>query len=144
MFTLPRGEVSRSPIYAVLQWMWDLSRDTTLYQLQACGEREVERIAGDSGLSTADFRALASLGPNASDLLERRMAALDLDLTEVSAIAPQTFHDLRRVCSFCKDQRRCLRDLGRDPANAAWKDYCPNVETLVALDAMPWASRREW
>ncbi len=144
MFTLPRAEVSCSPIYALLQWMWDLSRDTTLHQLQACGEREVERIARDNGLSTADFRALASLGPNASDLLERRMAALDLDPTEVSATVPQTFHDLQRVCSFCKDQRRCLRNRGCDSANAARKDYCPNVETLMALDALPWASRREW
>ena len=144
MSTLPRSEISRSPIQAILQWIWDQSRSKTLDQLRSCGEQEVERIARDSGLSPSDFRALAKLGPNASDLLERRMAVLDLDPVEVSEVAPLTFRDLQRVCSFCQSHGRCLRDLARDPAKLEWKDYCPNVETLMALDAMPWTSRREW
>lgn len=141
--TLPRSEISQS-IHAVLQWMWDQSRSNTLAQLRSCGEKEVERIARDSGLSASDFPPLVSLGPNASDLLERRMAALDLDPTEVSAIVPEAFRDLQRVCSFCQSHRRCLRDLAHDdPAKPDWSDYCPNVETLMALDAMPWTSRHE-
>ena len=144
MLTLPRSEISQS-IHVVLQWIWDQSRsNTTLAQLQSCAEKEVESIARDTGISASDFRALVSLGPNASDPLERRMAILDLDPVEVSEIAPQTFRDLQRVCSFCQSQGRCLRDLARDPAKPGWKDYCPNVETLMALDAMPWTSRREW
>ena len=140
--SLPRGE--KSPIRAVLQWMWDQSRSNTLAQLQSCAEQEVECIARDTGISPSDFRALVSLDPNASDLLERRMAVLDLDPVEVSEIAPPTFRDLQRVCSFCQSHRRCLRDLARDPGKPEWKDYCPNVETLMAFDAMPWTSRREW
>ncbi len=143
MLTLPRSEISE-PIYAILQWIWDQSRSNTLAQLRLCGEKEVERIARDSGISASDFPALVSLGPNASDLLERRMAALDLDSVEVSAIMPEAFRDLQRVCSFCQNHRRCLRDLARDPAKPDWSDYCPNVETLTALNAMPWTSRREW
>jgi hypothetical protein len=91
MSTLPRGQFSQSPIHAVLQWMWDQSRSNTLAHLQSCAEQEVERIARDSGISASDFRTLVSLGPNACDPLERRMAALDLDPVEVSEIAPQTF-----------------------------------------------------
>jgi hypothetical protein len=144
MSTLPRGQFSQSPIHAVLEWIWDQSRSNTLAHLQLCAEQEVERIARDSGISASDFRTLVSLGPNACDPLERRMAALDLDPVEVSEIAPQTFRDLQRVCSFCQSHRRCLRDLARDPGRPEWKDYCPNVETLMALDAMPWTSRREW
>jgi hypothetical protein len=144
MFTLPRNQVAYSPIESILQWIWDHSRSKTLNELQSFGEKEVEGLAKDAGLTVADFRRLAKLGPNAPDLLERRMAALDLDPTEVSAIAPHTFHDLQRACSFCESQRRCLRDLARDPAIPAWKDYCPNAQTLMALDALPWASRREW
>jgi len=72
------------------------------------------------------------------------MAALGLDPVEVSKIESQTFRDLQRVCSFCRSHRRCLRDLARDPGKPEWKDYCPNVETLMALDTMPWPSRREW
>jgi len=144
MSTLPRKESAHSAIKAMLQWIWRQCRSNDLNELRSCGEKEIERIAKDSGLSVSEFHKLASLGPNAVDLLERRMTALDLDPVEVSAIAPQTFRDLQRVCSFCESHGRCLRDLARDPANAAWKKYCPNVTTLMALDALPWASRREW
>jgi hypothetical protein len=68
MWTLPRGEFSQSPIRAILQWIWDQSRSNTLAHLQSCAEQEVERIARDTGISPSDFRALVSLGPNASDL----------------------------------------------------------------------------
>src|SRR5215831_16704410 len=97
MFTLPRAKLSRSAIYAILQWMRNRSRDCTLNQLQASVEKAVKRIAKDSGLSPADLRALVSLGPNANVLLERRIVALDLDPGEVSEIAPNTFRDLQRV-----------------------------------------------
>jgi len=141
MFTLPRAKLSRSAIYAILQWMRNRSRDFTLNQLQASVEKAVKRIAKDSGLSPADLRALVSLGPNANVLLERRIVALDLDPGEVSEIAPNTFRDLQRVCSFCESHGRCLRDLAHNPADTAWKDYCPNVDKLMALHRWPWASR---
>jgi hypothetical protein len=141
MFALPRAKFSRSPIYTILQWMRNRSRDFTLNQLQASVEKAVKRIANDSGLSPADLRALVSLGPNATVLLERRIVALELDPGEVSEIAPNTFRDLQRVCSFCESHGRCLRDLARNPADTAWKDYCPNVDKLMALHRWPWASR---
>ena len=108
MSTLPRTEISHAPIRAILQWIRDRSRSDDLNDLQACGEKEVERMARDAGLSAGEFRALASLGPNAPDLLERRMTMLDLDLVEVSAFEPQTVQDLQRVCSFCESHRRCV------------------------------------
>jgi hypothetical protein len=135
---------SWSPLSGILRWIQDPNRNNDLSHLQLCGEREIELIARDTGLSVSEFRALQTLGPNASDLLERRIAALDLDPVEVSAIAPNTFRDLQRVCSHCKSHGRCLRDLGRNPADGGWKDYCPNVGTLAALDTLPWASRSEW
>jgi len=134
---------SWSPLGAILRWIQDPNRND-LSHLQLCGEREIERIARDSGLSVSEFRALQTLGPNTPDLLERRMAALDLNPVEVSAIAPHTFRDLQRVCSLCQSHGRCLRDLGRNPADDSWKDYCPNLGTLAALDTLPWSSRSEW
>jgi hypothetical protein len=125
-------------------WRWMRDPNDALSDLQLCGQKEIERIARDSGLSISEFRALQSLGSNAPDLLERRMAALDLDPAEVSALAPHSFRDLQRVCSLCEGHRRCLRDLARQPNNEIWKDYCPNVATLLALDALPWSSRSEW
>ncbi len=138
MFTLRRGQTSHSQICIILCWILDLCRDSTRDVSQPA------RIASDMDMSTAVFRAPANLDRNATDLLERRMAALDLDRSEVCEIAPQTFRGLRQVCSFCRNSDRCLRDVTFDPESAAWKDYCPNVETLMALNALPWTSRREW
>ena len=142
MSALLNSVKSWAPLSAI--WRWIQYDNGTLEGLQRCAETEIERIAKDNGLSVSEFRTLASLGPNAADLLERRMAALDLEPVEVSQTAPHTFRDLQKLCSLCKNHGRCLRDLARDPANEAWKHYCPNAETLLALDALPWSSRSEW
>jgi hypothetical protein len=72
------------------------------------------------------------------------MAALDLDPNEVGRIESAAFRDLQRVCSLCKSHRRCARDFARNALIAAWEGYCPNTDTLAALNAMPWRSRGEW
>ena len=126
---------------ALAKWWRDWTEGT---RFEDCAEWDVERMAKDTGVSPAELRRLVNLGEDSADLLVQRMAALDLDRSEVSATAPKTLQDLQRVCSFCKDHRRCALDLARDSADPAWKDYCPNVGTLLALDAMPWAARKEW
>lgn len=112
--------------------------------LSCCADAEVERMARDMQMSPAELRAVVRRGPNAADLLLKRMAALDLDPSEVSQVAPETFRDLQRSCALCESKRRCSRDIASNPAKPEWKDYCPNAATLMALDAMPWVSRREW
>src|SRR5215831_16526549 len=101
-------------------------------------------MAKDVGVPASELRRLASLGPDSADLLLRRMAALDLDRTEVSRTEPRTFQDLQRVCSMCRSHRRCKRDLADDAAGPAWQDYCLNAATLMALNALPWRARSEW
>jgi len=112
--------------------------------LACCGEYEVERMARDLGMPPSELRKIANHGPEAADLLLRRMAELNLDNKEVAATAPGTFQDLQRLCTLCESHRQCARDLGRDPADKAWEDYCPNVAMLKLLDSLPWASRSEW
>jgi hypothetical protein len=84
------------------------------------------------------FVSSRSNGPEAADLLARRMAELNLDKNEVAAVVPRTLQDLQRVCTMCESHRQCARDLGRDPAGRAWEDYCPNVAVLKMLNALPW------
>ncbi len=133
MVALPQRQKSWSPIKAILQWRREWTR-SGLTELKCCGEEEVERIARDFGVSASDLHRLASLGSGSADLLLHRMATLGLDLDEVSRIT-RTFQDLQRVCSLCESKRRCARALASDSANPAWKDYCPNAATLVALSA---------
>lgn len=128
------------PSEFIVRWFLNWVRESSLF---SC-EGELERTAKDVGISVSEFRRLASLGPESADLLRRRMAALQLDRNEVSAVEPGTLQDLQRVCTMCESHRRCARDLARDAAIPAWKDYCPNAATLIALDALPWAARGEW
>ena len=144
MSALPGGQKSWSPVDAILQWCRDWTRRGSASELKCFGEEEVERIAKDVGVSASELRTLARFGPEAADLLLRRMAALDLDRNEVARTEPGTFQDLQRVCTMCESHRRCARDFARDSANPEWKDYCPNAATLIALSALPWAARREW
>ncbi len=118
--------------------------NSRLSELMCCGEYEVERMAHDLGMSVSELRKVADNGPEAADLLARRMAVLDLDAKEIAAVAPSTLQDLQRVCTQCKSSRQCAGDLRRDPTDPAWEDYCPNVAILKLLDALPWAARREW
>jgi hypothetical protein len=143
MMDLPDGEERRSPFEAVWRVLSDWARGPSASEV-CCGELEIERIARDVRLTPAELRAVAKHGSAAADLLLERMAALDLDPAEVAQVGPQTFRDLQRACSLCESKRRCARELARDAAAPQWQDYCPNAQTLMALDVLPWASRREW
>lgn len=144
MLAVPGRQEVRSSFGAILQRCRDWLRDSSASELKCCAEEEVARIAQDAGVSASELCRLATLGPQSAELLLRRMAALDLDRNEVFREEPGTFRDLQRVCSMCEYHRRCARDLAHDAANPAWKDYCPNAGTLIALNALPRAARHEW
>ena len=137
-----RMDNANSPIASIVQW-WREWRESDAAGLRDCGDDTVERIAHEAGLTTRELRQLARKGSHAADLLPSRMAALDLDPTEVGRFEPQVMQDMQRVCSMCESHGRCQRDLSRNPNDPIWKQYCPNVSTLAALDNQPWASRRE-
>jgi hypothetical protein len=133
---------AQSPLEAIWQWCRGFvgSRST----LAPCEIEGADRMAHDIGVSTAELHDLASRGPHSANLLCRRMDVLDLDQNEVARTERATFQDLQRVCSLCDGKKRCARDLARNPDDPVWKDYCSNAQTLTALGALPWASRREW
>jgi hypothetical protein len=132
-------------VNALRQW-WQNWRgaNSRLTGFICCGDGEVERMARDLGLPVSELRRIAEYGPEAADLLMRRMAALDLDKNEIAAAEPHTLQDLQRHCTLCESHRQCARDLRRDPGDSAWEDYCPNVAMLKLLDSLPWAARGEW
>lgn len=137
-----RSEV-RSAIGAAFQWCVNWLRGNGA-DLSSIPEYEIERMAKDVRMCPSELRAVAKSGPGGADLLLCRMAALDLDPAEVRDIAPETFRDLQRTCALCESKRRCARDFARHAEDVKWEDYCPNAQTLMALNVLPWASRREW
>ena len=135
----------RSPAEVIVDWWNELTRNSAYpSNLAACSDDDVDRMARDVGMSAHELQRLVTRGPHAADLLLRRMAALDLSPEEVAQVERATFLDLERVCTVCDCKGRCRRHLARQPDDAAWEDYCPNVATLKMLDALPWSSRREW
>jgi len=89
---------------------------------------EAANIARDVGVSTADLYAIAGTSPHSADQLEARLKALQLDQT-----SDPVLRDLARTCSLCGEKRRCERDLAEAPDDPVWQSYCPNVQTLQAL-----------
>lgn len=70
-----------------------------------------------------------------TELMPRRLAALDLDPNAVAAADPVEFLDLQTRCAACETPERCEWELREDPVNSAWLEYCPNSERLLALRA---------
>lgn len=73
-----------------------------------------------------------------SDLLARRMLALQLDQNEIVRIEPVTFCQLRSRCAQCEAREQCELGLADDFADVAWCAYCPNAAMLATLGELPW------
>ena len=79
------GQKSWSLIGAISKWWSDWTkRRSAQLELSCCAEDEIERTAKELGMSAAEIRKMVSLGPDAANLLQKRMVALDLDRSEVS------------------------------------------------------------
>ena len=140
---LPRND-RWSVFSAIARWWrrWTGARSDS-FELESCGPDQVKRMAQDLGLSASELLSLSSQGLYGSNLLERRMAALNLEPDELARSEPALLRDLQRLCTTCTSPRRCARDLAqelaRDPAEPAsrdWREYCPNATTLNMLSTL--------
>jgi hypothetical protein len=113
---------------------WTNSR-AALFEVESLGDAELARVADDAGLSASQLRTLAGKWPDSADLLSQRLAALQLDEAAVRQTEPGVLRDLERVCSLCREKPHCGHDIDRNPIDPEWRTYCPNVETLDALEA---------
>ena len=123
-----------NPLNSVAQWWrnWSTTR-SNLAALDCCGTEETGRIAHDVGVSVPQLRALAGKWPDSADLLNRRLAELNLDPADIRRAEPQVLQDLQRVCTMCSSGRVCAHDLASKPSDPVWREYCPNTMTLDAL-----------
>jgi hypothetical protein len=124
----------QNPFSALGRW-WRNWTATYGGTLNSCDDEDVARMARDVGVSATELRSLAGKWPDSADLLNRRLAALDLDPADVRRAQSGVLSDLQRVCTLCLNGQECRHDLERDPSDPGWREYCPNVMTLDALDA---------
>lgn len=114
---------------SVVKWLRMWAPNADALELERCGT-DIRRIAADSGLSVADLRRLVPLGSSAAALLPHMMEALYLDR---AATPLEVLRDLQRVCSLCRNKAECACELARGSADTTYVDYCPNADTLRAL-----------
>lgn len=129
-----RAPERRSLIARALDW-WRESHATwqRIHELELLSDVEIARMARDIGVTPDEFLRLVSQPNGSAALLERRLAALDLDTEEVREISTLLFADLQRTCALCADKARCEHDLDHRPESREWESYCPNAGTLRTL-----------
>jgi uncharacterized protein YjiS (DUF1127 family) len=104
-------------------------------ELSGLDRHELERLAGEFGMSARDLEDLSVRGPGAADLLYERMQALGISRLDVDRIAQGLMRDLKKTCSCCGDKSSCRKDLATRPENPEWKGYCPNAISLESIQA---------
>jgi hypothetical protein len=107
-------------------------RRRELVRLDDVGTTEVSEVARELGISAAELRTLAGRGKISADLLQRRLQALGI---APSRIEPGVMRDLQRCCSQCHDQALCAHEIEDKPKGATWPRYCPNEQTIQALQS---------
>lgn len=135
---IPRERSSMFNAVAGCWRNWKRSR-SNIFDLKDCSADEITRIADYLGISPAELRCIASYSPDRANLLQRRMAALGLDWSDLARTDPGTWHDLERLCAACDSRGRCALDLAGDFANTGsvdWTSYCPNAATLGSLTTL--------
>lgn len=134
MITTGPDHEHRSPVSRVLDW-WLATRDrwARMAELRSLPSCELERVAADFGVSSAELIE-ASARPDAThELLDRRLAALGLSDEEIWKLSPLLLRDLQSTCSRCPDRKRCADDMEISPLAPGWESYCPNAGTLRTL-----------
>ena len=102
-------------------------------ELAGINHDELDRVAGELGMTAGALKRLVARGPDAANLLYARMRALGISRTDVDSAANGLMRDLQRTCACCDEKGICEKDLATHPDDPGWKGYCPNAITLESL-----------
>jgi hypothetical protein len=103
-------------------------------ELQGLDRTEFAEIARDLNLSPAELYAISTGGNLSGDLLNKRMAEFGLSPEVVKKQHLEVSRDLERVCGMCSSKKRCASEFGQRGWGPSRSDYCPNTQTLQALE----------
>src|ERR1700756_403697 len=97
--------------------------------MQWLDRREMEAIARELNLTSAELETLAVQSPGSLLSLNKRLRHAGLSEDQLATSHGDVLRDLRRVCSQCQSKARCARDLKHE-RRATPAKYCPNEQTL--------------
>jgi hypothetical protein len=133
---MPQHIQSQTLLSSIGTWWHNLLKTrATLAEVEGLSDSERSRVAQDLNLNGTELRTLAGKWPDSADLLSQRLVALQLDEPAIARTEPAVLRDMERVCSNCSEKSHCSHDIDANPTSSEWRTYCPNVETLDALEA---------
>jgi hypothetical protein len=94
---------------------------------------ELERVARELNVTSADLEMLVRQGSQGANELSYTLTALGIDETALSRAEPALLRDMERVCSFCTHKRRCHQELAAGTAATNYAEYCNNSDTIDTL-----------
>jgi hypothetical protein len=103
-------------------------------ELQGLDRTEFAQIARDLNLSPPELYAISTGGNQSAGLLNKRMAEFGLWPELVKKQHSEVSRDLERVCGMCSSKKRCASEFGQQGSDPSRSDYCPNTQTLQALE----------
>ena len=131
MANVTDNEGSRS----LIGWLKAIvSRAVNRNELRDIGRAEFNQIARDLNLSSLELHKLSVGNGSSPALLEKRLAEFDLAPELVKRLHPEVLRDLQRVCAMCASTKRCAREFARQEPASGRSEYCPNTQTLEALE----------
>jgi hypothetical protein len=108
-------------------------RRARLDEIDAADTETLREIAGEFGLSVAEFRETVIQGDGADGLMERMMAEQGLAVEDLRDRMPGVVRDIEIICSRCGAKGRCGRELANGTAAEHAHEFCPNAPTFEAL-----------
>lgn len=103
-------------------------------ELRGLDRAEFEQIARDLNLSPTELYMLSTGDSGSDDLLEKRLKEFGLSPERVRRRYPQVLQDLERVCCSCHSRKRCASEFEQQSLHSGRSSYCPNSQTLQALE----------
>jgi uncharacterized protein YjiS (DUF1127 family) len=94
---------------------------------------ELERVARDLNVTTADLERLVRQSSQSDNELAYTLTALDIDEAALRRAEPALLRDMERVCSFCTHKRQCHQELAAGTAATNYVEYCENADTIDTL-----------
>jgi hypothetical protein len=123
-----------SPFARALNWWQDARKNwQRMHELDHLDPEVLNRMAVDVGLNPEDLVRLSKQPDGLPLLIDKRLAALELDPEDIRKLSPLLLRDLERTCAMCADKGRCADDMAADPQAPGWESYCPNSGTLRSL-----------
>ena len=114
------------------EWLKQRRQLKELMQLEA-GPGELERIARELGVTSADLRMLVRQGSLGAGELPKMLEALGIDEAAIRRAQPTLLRDMERVCAFCNHKRQCDQELAVGTASSNYVEYCGNADAIDEL-----------